>query len=204
MCALLQERFPEGKWAKERTIPENKQKGIPKLEPDISGRINGIRVAIEVQASTLTIRKIVQRARDYTARKIALLWVVPLTEPLGDLAFRPRLYERYLHSIYFGRTYYWWEGLGLNLKPVHYAPASRHVEYREWYEDGELVSGGGYDATYKIIKQPDYGPDINLADGFVSHLRPEFTPENERKAVPQCLIWRDRLPEWWNTRWPRN
>lgn len=200
---LLQERFPDGKWEKERPIPENKDKKIPELRPDASGRIQGVRVAIEIQASTLTIGKIIKRARDYTKRQIALLWLVPLREPLGDVPFRPRLYERYLHSVYYGRTYYWWAGQGLIVKPVHYGPEIRHVEYRDWYdEDGDRHYGGGYDKPYRIIKKPVYGRDIDIADDFTLHLRDEFTPENERKAVPMCRIWRDSLNTWWNDRSP--
>lgn len=200
IASQLHERFPDGNWATERTIPERKDIKVPELRPDISGRINGVRVAIEVQASTLTIGKIVKRAQDYTKRGIALLWLVPLHEPLGVLPFRPRLYERYLHSIYYGRTYYWWAGLGLVLKPVHYGQELRHVEYREWYENGEHMEGGGYVAKYRIIKKPVYGADINIADDFVAHSRGEFVPENEKKTVPRCLIWRDRLNEWWSDR----
>src|SRR6185295_16515543 len=36
---FLKERFPEGNWAEERTIAENKNKKIPELRPDLSGRI---------------------------------------------------------------------------------------------------------------------------------------------------------------------
>lgn len=195
---LLNERFPDGKWAAERTIPENKDKKLPELRPDASGRINGIPVAIEVQASTLTVTKIVKRAQDYTKWGIALLWVVPLTESLGDVPFRPRLYERYLHSIYYGRTYYWWPGQGLILKPVHYGPAIRSIEGRVWYEDGEEMSIAGYETTYRIIKNPMYGRDVNIAEDFILHDRQEFTPDNERKAVPPCKIWRDSLDKWWS------
>lgn len=195
----LQERYREGNWDIERPIPENKKMGIPELRPDISGRIRGIRVAIEVQASTLTVPRIVKRAKSYSARDIALLWIVPLHKPLGELPFRPRLYERYLHSIYFGRTYYWWPGQRLTLKLVHYGPAIRHVEYREWYEDaGQQMDAGGYDTIYKLVKQPIYGRDANIADDFVRESRDEFVPENERKAVPRCLIWRDQMATWWN------
>lgn len=197
ICQLLIAKFPDGNWDTERVIPENKNLGVTELRPDISGRINGLRVAIEVQASSLTVDKIIKRAKAYTKRKVALLWLVPLREPLGDVSFRPRLYERYLHSIYYGRTYYWWAGLGLVVKPVHYGPATRHIEYREWYEDGELRSGGDYDAKYKIIKTPLYGEDICIADNFDAHHRTDFIPENERKSVPECLIWRDNLNGWW-------
>lgn len=200
IASLLQKRFPEGNWATERTIPESKDKKVPELRPDVSGRIQGVRVAVEVQASTLTVPKIIKRVRDYTKRGIALLWLVPLREPLDELPFRPRLYERYLHSIYYGRTYYWWADQGLVVKPVHYGAEVRNVEYKEWYENGEHMEGGGYATKYRIIKKPMYGTDINIADNFMQHLRGEFLPENERKAIPQCLFWRDTLKEWWSDR----
>lgn len=197
LCALLAERFPTGKWQCERRIPAKAEGRIPELRPDISGRICERRLVVEVQASSLTISQIIRRTAAYSARNIALLWLVPLTEPLGTLPFRPRLYERYLHSMYFGRTYYWWEGQGLNLAPVHYEPTTRYVEYREWFEDGALQSGGGYEALYKIVKKPSYGRSLDLERDFDAIQRAEFTPENERKRVPTCLLWRDRLESWW-------
>lgn len=200
ICTLLQNRHPSGNWETEREIRENKDKGISRLVPDISGRINGKPVVIEVQASALTIRRIVKRSRGYVQRGIAILWVVPLYEPLGDLPFRPRLYERYLHSIYYGRTYYWWAGQGVTLRPVHYGRAIRHVEYREWSEGGSIMSGGDYDAEYKIIKTPVCGRDIAIDEDFNIHSREQFVPENERKAVPSCLIWQDNLKSWWSNR----
>lgn len=197
ICNLLAQRFPEGKWAVERLIPEDPQRKIPKLVPDISGRMGEQRVAIEVQVSSLTLPRIVQRTRDYARRRIALIWIVPLYEPLGTAPFRPRLYERYLHSIYFGRTYYWWQGLGLTVKPVHYGTAKRHIDFREWIENGLQESAGGFDQPYKTIKTPVYGGDLNICENFRAASRAAFTPENERKKVPPSLIWRDNLPEWW-------
>ena len=90
------------------------------------------------------------------------------------------------------------EPIGLTIKPVHYAAAIRHVEYREWLaEGGEHMEGGGYDAKYKIVKEPNYGRDCNMADDFYAMLREQFIPENERKAVPSCKIWKDGLAPWW-------
>lgn len=121
----------------------------------------------------------------------------PALRSLGNEPFRPRLYERYLHSIYFGRTYYWWKGQGLTLNAVHYAPASRHIDYKEWYEDGNNMSGGGYDLDYKIIKTPLYGPDISIDKEFKKIHRNTFIPENERKTVPALLTWQDNNSAWW-------
>ena len=63
ICELLKEQYPSGKWATERIIPENKELGVSKLQPDISGRINNQRLAIEIQVSRLSITKIVKRAK---------------------------------------------------------------------------------------------------------------------------------------------
>lgn len=199
ICRALSERHPEGNWATERTIPANIHKRIPELRPDVSGRISDQRIAIEVQASTLTPTKIIKRSVAYAKRGIALLWVVPLREPLGVEPLRPRLYESYLHSLYFGRTYYWWPGCRHTLVPVHYGSASRHVEYREWFEDGMQQSGGGYDAEYKIIKTPIHGPGLLIDADFGVHCRIEFTPENERKKVPSCILWKDTYSQWWTS-----
>lgn len=86
----------------------------------------------------------------------------------------------------------------MTIKPVHYGPASRHIEYAEWHdENGDQQEAGGYDRTYKIIKTPIYGRDLSIPDDFKSIFRHQFTPENERKAVPSCQIWHDILEPWW-------
>jgi len=195
----LRIRFPEGKWECERPIPANDAKKIPKLVPDVSGRIGEQRVVIEVQASYLTVPMIVKRASSYSARKCAILWIVPLTEDLGTQNFRPRLYERYLHSIYFGRTYYWLPGDGISLRPVHYGVAYRYIDESEWHEPaGELRQAGGYDKPYKIVKRPLYGDRVNIADDFRWHDRLEFVPWNENKAIPNLSTWQDNLNLWWD------
>ncbi len=198
ICDILSSFHPKGKWETERSIPANIKKGTPALRPDISGYIDGKLVAIEVQASALTISKVWQRTKNYTKWSINLLWIVPLTDPLGSLPFRPRLYEKYLHSMYYGRVYYWTAGQGIELNPVHFGIAGRDLEYREWTEDGEVKSAGGYYKPYKTIKTPIYGTIVNISSQFISSYRDEFVPDNVRKAVPKCFLWKDTLPIWWN------
>ena len=198
ICELLKQRFPEGHWATEREIPPSKKAKTPKLVPDISGRIDGKAIVIEVQATSLSVPKIVARAENYSKLGISLLWIVPLIRPLGDEPFRPRMFERYLHSIYYGRTYYWTKGQGLTLTPVHYGKAYRYIEHKEWFENGEQQQAGGYNKPYKIVKSPEYGAEINMVDDFEKEEREEFVPKNERKTVPECNIWKDRLEHWWD------
>ncbi len=97
ICELLQSRFPNGGWQVERVIPADEEKGFSKLVPDISGRMlmrdgsgdeKRFPVAIEIQASTLTVPKIIRRVTSYTKRKTALLWIVPLrvnSRPYGAI-----------------------------------------------------------------------------------------------------------------------
>lgn len=202
ICDALRKVFPEGKWECERSIPANQAKGTPALVPDISGRINDLRVVIEVQASSMTIPKIVKRAAAYHDLGIAILWIVPLKKPFGDEIFRPRLYERYFHSIYFGRTYYWMHGDGLEVTPIHYGIAERWIDSKELYDsEGDSHSGGGYSKPYRIIKMPEYEPTkrrINITENFSRITRAAFTPWNERKHVPELTTWQDDLSVWWN------
>lgn len=199
ICTALQAAHPEGKWDVERPIAENKASKIPEVRPDISGRIGDQRLVIEVQASALSITGILKRTATYSKRRIPILWIVPLVQELTTALFRPRLYERYFHSIYFGRVYYWWPGLGLQLQPVHYGVAARYIPLSEWFEDGEPVSAGGYDKDYRVIKRPQFGAMLDISTGFRATDRDEFTPENERKAVPACSVWLDTLNPWWSS-----
>lgn len=200
ICAALAQGHPEGKWAVERPIPANEKRRIREVRPDVSGRLRNWRVAVEVQASALSITAILKRTLTYSRRGIHMLWVIPLHQELTEAQFRPRLYERYFHSLYLGRTYYWWPGLGCSVLPVHYDTARRHIPYADWYESGgEHVEVGGYDVDYKAIKKPLRGPLLNIGDHFAPLRRNAFTPENERKAVPECDLWFDHMEPWWDS-----
>jgi competence protein CoiA len=195
----LKNKFPDYKWVCDDVrIPEVKEKGIPGLQPDIGGRINNIRVAIEIQTSALTIAQILKRCCGYSKRGISILWIVPLVEPIGEEIFRPRLFERYLHSIYFGRVYYWLSEYGCKVLPVHFSPALREIPYREWFEDGEERDAGGYDKPYKHIRKPVHLRPISIAENFDHMRRSEHRPWNERKTVPPMRILIDKEPMWWD------
>jgi competence protein CoiA len=198
IAAALAVADPGGNWTVQRVMRDNEGKGRPTLVPDISGRINKKPFVVEVQISAYTLPKIMERTKAYAQWGAPIVWIVPLTGPLGTLPFRPRLYERYLHSIYFGRVYYWWPGLGAVVKPVHFANTSRWIPHSEWFEEGEERSAGGFPKRYKTVKAPQYGPDVHLGTDFVKEFRQTFTPENERKEVPACYVWRDSHSPWWS------
>lgn len=198
ICDKLKEIFPDGNWAVERPIPADKDLGLRELKPDISGRINKKAIVIEVQKSTLTIEQIIDRTDNYKKRKCNLLWIIPLNEELGTENFRPRLYEHYLHSMYFGRVYYWVKGYGCSLKPVHFDPTERYIEESVWFEAGGTErSGGGFYKTYKTIFKPNYGKTLNIATDFNPESRQKFVPDNEKKTIPEFNIYIDNLRFWW-------
>lgn len=193
----LQAKYPNGNWLDERTLKAEEEKKLAKVKPDISGRIDGKGIIIEIQASTLSIKKILHRTSEYTKRKAFILWIVPLEKELGSEIFRPRLFERFLHSMYYGRIYYWYKGLGTKLIPVHYGLAHRHIEVNEWYsEDGTYNSVGGYDKPYSRVKTPLFGPITDLTS-FSTENRDFFELKNEKLSIPKSNIYKDNLAPWW-------
>lgn len=194
--------IPDGDWQMERqTFNEDKIKGYKKVIPDISGRLSkkGHGVIIEIQASFLSVNQIIKRTLEYSKRGGYILWVIPLTEDLGIENFRPRLFERYLHQMYYGRTYYWLKGSGRFLIPVHYDTAYRYIEVTQWFEPGgEERVEGGYDKPYSRVKKPMYGERVDIATNFITDDREPFTPDNEKMEVPACKIFKDNLKHWWD------
>ena len=74
ICDALKARFPDGKWDTNREIPANKERGLDKVVPDISGRIGDKRLVIEAQVSFLSIPQIIKRSDVYSKRGIPILW----------------------------------------------------------------------------------------------------------------------------------
>ena len=200
ICIAMKELFPEGKWESERRIKAVEGKNTKDLIPDISGRINNMAIAIEVQTSAYTINRIYEKTEEYKKCGVYVLWMVPLKTNLGEKFFRPRLFEKYLHSMYYGRIYYWYFGEGTKIHPVHFSPAKRYIEESTWFDSdiGDEKTVGGYDLTYKTIKAPNYGSIVDLSVDFKPIARKGFSPENVKKSIPPSLIFLDSLNWWWN------
>lgn len=196
ICSCLSELFPDGKWKVER--PFNKAQGKPDLVPDVSGLIGEQRLAIEIQYSSYSPEKIRKRTEGYTLWGVPLLWIVPLKHELDKPQFKPRFFERYLHGMYNGRTYYWWEGLGLSVQPIHYDPAYRWFENRSFYDEyGEEQEVGGYYKEYKVVKTPSFGPLLHIARDFSVQNHSSRLLEADKVTTPDCSLWQDTAPDWW-------
>ena len=202
ICEVMKNAYPAGNWKTERPIGANVTKGTPRIVPDISGRIDNQPVAIEVQLSPYTINKIREKTKHYDKLGIAVMWVVPLYEPLGAENFRPRMYEKYLHSMYYGRIYYWLADSPESIIPVHFGVAERYIDQSSWFSaDGEEMYAGGYFLAYKSVKKPEYHPNktISILKDFIGYSREKFTPDNPQKHIPKCKIFKDRKSTWWDT-----
>lgn len=197
----LVEQFPDGKWEIERPIRADDNKGYLEVVPDISGRIGKEAVAIEIQRSSLNIKTIVKRTQEYTKRRVAILWVVPLKEDLPNENFRPRLFEQFLHLMYYHRVYYWQKGYGAKVLPVHFHKEKRYIEESRWFdsETKEEKTAGGYWKTYKTIKKPIFWKKlIDIRTDFISDCAKEWIDKNEKLNVPSRLLFKDNLRKWWD------
>ena len=72
---------------------------------DVSEEINGVPVAIEVQISSFSLETIAQRTVEYARKGIFVLWLLQWTPKLDAKRYTPRLWEKWIHSAYFGRVY---------------------------------------------------------------------------------------------------
>jgi competence protein CoiA len=201
LLEYLVNNYPKGNWAKERTISRNDEKGLLEIVPDISGRDNNRKpIAVEIQNSAYTLRKIHIKTVEYQKRNIAVLWLVPLKEELGEEVFRPRLFEKYLHSMYYGRVYYYIPNRNKKIVPVHFSPAKRWIEESTWYDVDmqEQRTEGGYFLTYRTIKSPNFGDELELSKDFKIEENMGFQHKNVKKEVPKCITLQDTLKPWWS------
>jgi competence protein CoiA len=135
------------------------------VRPDVSAYINRVPVAIEVQISSLSLETIMSRTIQYARKGIYVLWLLQWTPDLDARRYAPRLWEKWIHAAYFGRVYYWVEGLSV----VSYSFEARFksVPRKSWYSaDGEKMTGGGYSRISKRYRAPVRGETLNLATDF--------------------------------------
>lgn len=199
IAAHLQKLLPEGNWKTELTIPKSKNRGTREVVPDICGRFPGnVPVAIEIQHSSYTVGRINRKLEDYHKWGIHTLYIVPLKAELPD-QFRPRLFEKYLHALYMGRVYYWREGFGHFVLPVHYSPSFRMMESRTWFdkERGEEVSSEEYALAYKTLRTANQGEMVSIAQALTPRECPGIELQNAFGELPDRRLLLDGLSRWW-------
>jgi competence protein CoiA len=155
------------------------------VRPDVSAEINGTPVAIEVQISSLSIETIMRRTIDYHQRGIYVLWLLPWTAELDNERYAPALWEKWIHACYFGRVYYWLQGL--EVAEYTFDPSFQIVPKTTWYADGgRKMSAGGYAARSVRFKTPVRGRTLNIARDFGPRKR--FWWRSGRIKVPDAKL----------------
>jgi competence protein CoiA len=153
--------------------------------PDVSAEIRGVPVAIEVQISSLSLETIMQWTIDYARNGLYVLWLLQWTPKLDAKRYTPRLWERWIHAAYYGRVYYWVEGL--RIVSYHFDPHFKSVPKKSWYsEDGEKMTAGGYSQRLKRHRTAVRGEMLNLATDFGPKQR--YWWEGEGLKIPDAKL----------------
>lgn len=148
-----------------------KRMGI--VRPDVSAIINGVKVAIEVQISSLSLEAIAHRTREYGLKDVYVLWLPQWTPYLDGERYRPTAWEKWIHAAYFGRVYYWVKGL--EVACYRFDPHFTVVPRTTWYlQNGGKMTGGGYARKSKRFRTALRGQTLDIARDFAARERAQW------------------------------
>ena len=113
-------------------------------------------IAIEVQHSKITIRKFLERTKNYTDHEIPVLWIfdgsmLDTNEKEQDIP----VLLREAHDIYNGRVSMFIEN---KIVPIHFNKMYRWIDEYDDYTTGQVF--GGYERAYKRKKTIMVGENI--------------------------------------------
>ncbi|WP_166507494.1 competence protein CoiA family protein [Nostoc sp. 106C] len=170
------------------------EKDLGKVVPDIYFVRGTVKVAIEVQISSLTMSKIIERTEEYNRLGVYVLWLPVFDDVLEDEMYAPKQWEKWLHTTYYGRVYYWLQDL--NIAAIHFDEYQIWVEESNWYSsDGNEMSAGGYFKRSKRYRTPNHGMTLNILKDFQATIRRAWAGGDI--TVPNCKILNDKYPAWW-------
>ena len=141
------------------------ERPLGSVRPDVSAYIRGIPVAIEVQISALSIETIMRRTIEYHRKGIYVLWLLQWTPALDGDRYTPKLWEKWIHTAYFGNVFYWTGGL--SVISYRFEPKLRSVPAASWYSsDGRKMTAGGYTRRLKRQRTAVRGEALHLVNDF--------------------------------------
>jgi competence protein CoiA len=158
------------------------ERDLGTVRPDVSAYINDVPVAVEVQLSNLSLTRIQYRTAEYARKGIYVLWLPLHTSALKQELYLPRPWEQWLHAAYFGRVYYWLEGV--RILPIHFR--DYHTGVRGRTRDYQKL------ARKKVP-----------IDGNVATLTDDFRPVSRqgwsgpRLSIPEAKLFVDSQPDWY-------
>jgi competence protein CoiA len=168
------------------------EKAFGSVRPDVFAKIRGVPVAIEVQISSLSVETIIRRTIDYHQRGIYVLWLLQWTPDLDKSRYAPRHWEKWVHACYFGRVYYWKQGL--EVVEYSFEPSVKAVPKKTWYsETGKKITVGGYAQRSARFRAPVRGNILNLVRDFGPQLR--YWWEGGGTRVPDAKLFTRKIKD---------
>jgi competence protein CoiA len=126
-----------------------------------------------------------RRTIEYFRKGIYVLWLLQWTPKLDASRYTPALWEKWIHAAYFGRVYYWTEGL--NVVAYRFESSFKTVPRKSWYSsDGKKMTAGGYSVRAKHQRTAIRGEMLNLASDFAPTQR--YWWEGKGLAVPDAKL----------------
>ena len=135
------------------------------VRPDVSFCWQGkYEVAIELQISPISPDEIIRRTCSYTAKRIWVLWITPYQRNLSGLTpYRTSVWERYLHTLYFGKRYYWLERE--TLLPVHFEPyVLENTLQKQYDEETQRWHLDWRDRFSPVLRNLCFGEEVQITD----------------------------------------
>src|ERR1051325_9841204 len=161
------------------------------VRPDVSAHINGVPVAVEVQISSLSIETIMSRTIEYSRKGIYVLWLLQWTPKLDAPRYAPTIWEKWIHTAYFGGVYYWIEGL--TVVRYRFEPSFKTVPRKSWRSGrGKKITVGGYSRRSKRHSSAVREETLNLVTDFIPKQR--YWWEGGGVKVPDAKLFIHRNP----------
>lgn len=187
------------------------ERALKSVRPDVSLRIRGKPVAVEIQVSSIEDSEINRRLLRYTDMGIFCLWIMhrddiiipPKSErnPYEQYDYggyydrTTKKWERNLHTLYGRRVYYWKHGA--MVVPAHFDFGGRK-------RDAGFEFLPSLVRTRRVMRSdraPDWQYGVGIDGKRTLHIARDFETGNAfiggSGGLP-VLIWKDRLPDWWH------
>jgi competence protein CoiA len=162
------------------------ERSLGDVRPDISFYFKTIPIAIEVQVSALSLSQLIERTEAYTRKRVYVLWTPPLDPKiLQEDRYSPKIWEKFLHMLYFGRVLYWFAND--RLQPIVYDPYMIEVPVSTWYDEGgEEREEGGYAYYSRRYKAPRPLDTVSIVE-LSPIVRKAW--KSEKMTIPAARIW---------------
>jgi competence protein CoiA len=147
--------------------------------PDILAIIRNTPVAIEVQISALSLETIIHRTREYARKGIFVLWLPQWRPCLTDVRYSPRLWEKWVHAAYFGRVYYWLNGV--HVARYRFGPYLKHSS-----NAGKKLVAPPYALHSRRYRRPRHDGTFNFVRNFLPKDREAW--DSKRLKVPAAKL----------------